>query len=80
MGDFGAASVMAPKKAVRKVGRPAAPEPLRSLVSLKATPTFEAWLDKLVDHARQGTRTLLLKNALAEYAENHGFNEPQPKR
>lgn len=53
---------------------------LRSLVSMKGTDEFEVWLDELVSHARQGTRTLLLKNALAEYAESHGFKKPQPRR
>jgi hypothetical protein len=54
--------------------------PMHSIVSLKGTDDFEVWLDELVDHARQGTRTLLLRNSLAEYAENHGFKKPQPKR
>jgi hypothetical protein len=78
--NFRETSVMPPKKPAPKVGRPAEPKPLKSLVSMKGTDDFEAWLDDLVDHARQGTRTLLLKNALAEYAENHGFKRPQPKR
>lgn len=61
-------------------GRPSEPEPLRGLISLKGTMAFEAWIDGLVDHTHQGTRTLLLKNALREYAERHGYKEPQPRR
>lgn len=69
---------MAGKKT--KGGRPKAPEPIKSLVSLKGSEAFERWLDELVEHARQGTRALLTKNALADFAERHGFTKPQPKR
>jgi hypothetical protein len=71
---------MPPKKRAAKVGRPATTEPVRSLVSLKGTDAFEEWLDRLVDHSHQGTRALLLKNALRVFAEREGFKEPQPKR
>jgi wyosine [tRNA(Phe)-imidazoG37] synthetase (radical SAM superfamily) len=64
----------------KKAGRPAEPEPMKSLVSLKGTPTFEAWLDELVEHSHQGTRSLLLRNALRVFAEREGFGKPQPKR
>jgi hypothetical protein len=80
MSEFGAAAVMPPKKQPSKPGRPAEPKPLRSLVSLKGTADFEEWLDRLVDHSHQGTRTLLLKNALRVFAQHEDFKEPQPKR
>jgi hypothetical protein len=52
----------------------------QSLISLKGTVSYEKWIDGLVDHAHQGTRTLLLKNALREFAENHGYKVVVPKR
>lgn len=72
------ATAMPPKR--KAGGRPPEPEPIRSLISLKGTPTFEAWLDGLVDHSHLGTRTLLLRNALREFAEKHGYAEAMPKR
>lgn len=80
MGDLGATIEMPPKKRASKMGRPKAPEPVYSLAAIKGTRAFEAWLDKLVEHSRFGTRTLLIKNALKEFAENHDFEEPSPKR
>ncbi len=70
----------APKKKKSAGGRPPEPEPIRSLVSLKGTAALEKWLDDLVEHSRQGTRTLLIKNALRKWAETEGFKPPQPKR
>ena len=79
--DSEATSVMtAPKKKKSAGGRPAEPEPIRSLISLKGTTAFEKWLDGLVEHSRQGTRTLLLKNALRKWAETEGYKPPQPRR
>jgi hypothetical protein len=75
----GAAVTMPPKKKA-KVGRPKTEEPLRSLLSLKGSERFEVWLDALVDHAHQGTRSLLVRNALREFAEKSGFSDPMPKR
>jgi hypothetical protein len=51
-----------------------------SLVSLRGTEAFETWLDELVEHTHQGNRTLLLKNALREFAEFQGFKDLMPKR
>ncbi len=79
--DVGGAMVTMPaKKKKGPGGRPPANEPLRSLISLKGTSAFETWVDGLVEHAHQGTRTLLLRNALREFAVNHGYKEQQPKR
>lgn len=80
MADYGATIEMPPKKRSARMGRPKAPEPIYSLAALRGTRTFEVWLDKLVEHSRFGTRTLLIKNALKEFAENHDFKEPSPKR
>lgn len=73
-----AIATMAKRKSVG--GRPPEPEPLRGLISLKGTEALEAWIDGLVDHTHQGTRALLVKNALREYAERHGYEKPQPRR
>lgn len=56
------------------------PNMTRSFVSFKGTMAMEAWIDGLVDHTHQGTRALLVKNALREYAERHGYEKPQPRR
>lgn len=72
-------TTMPPKKK-KPPGRPPAPEPIRSLTAVKGTPSFEAWLDKLVDHSHQGTRALLIRNALRVFAEKEGFTDPMPKR
>lgn len=81
MFDSGALTLMPPKKARKSVGgRPKAAEPLRSLMSVKGSLSFENWLDGLVSHARQGTRTLLLKNALYDFAKKTGYEPEMPKR
>jgi hypothetical protein len=79
MDPSGAVAEM-PKQPKRGKGRPREPKPMKSLVSLKGTEDFEEWLDELVDHAHQGTRSLLMKNAIREYAERHDFKKPMPKR
>lgn len=71
---------MARPKGKSAAGRKPEPDPLRSLMSVKGTAAYEAWLDGLVDHAHQGTRTLLIKNALREFAERHGYGKVPPKR
>lgn len=77
----GATLEMPAKKAGKSSGgRPAEPERLRSLISLKGTASFEAWVDNLVDKSHLGTRTLLLKNALRVFAESIGHTDPMPKR
>lgn len=82
MSDASAASppAMAKKKgAAKPKGRPRSGMPLKSLLSLKASDDYEAWLDELVEHARLGTRSLLVRNAVREFAEKHGFRPP-PRR
>lgn len=73
-----ATATMAKRRSVG--GRPPEPEPLRGLISLKGTNAMEEWIDNLVDRTRQGTRTLLLKNALRAFAEQHGIDDPMPRR
>jgi hypothetical protein len=83
MDDRGALATMPPKQPKKRKaagGRPKAPEPLQSLISLKGTTAFASWIDGLVDHAHLGTRTLLLKNALRVFAEQQKYEEPMPKR
>jgi len=79
MPSYGALLDMPPKKA-KGAGRPKAAKPLRSLISLKGTEDFELWVDGLVEHAHLGTRTLLLRNALREFASLVKYSDPMPKR
>lgn len=74
----GATLAMAKAKK-RPVGRPKAPEPLKSLLSLKASQTYEDWLDRLVKHARLASRSHLVRIALEDYAAATKF-EPPPDR
>ena len=67
------------KKQAKPAGRPKEPEAVKSLVSLKGTVAFEEWLDGFVEHSHQGTRALLLRNALRVFAEQEGYKAP-PKR
>jgi hypothetical protein len=79
MDPSGAVAEM-PKQPKRGRGRPPASEPMKSLVSLKGTPSFEEWLDGLVKTTRFGTRALLLKNALQDMAEKYEYKKPMPER
>ncbi len=72
------APTMPPKK--KRVGRPKAPQPLRSLISLKGTEDLEAWIEGLVKKARVGTRAQALRNALEAYAADCGYDAPMPER
>jgi hypothetical protein len=79
MDACGVVTEMPPKKKSAG-GRPPADEPMRSILSLKGTATFEAWLDGLVEATDLGTRTLALRHALKAYAEKVGYKKPMPKR
>jgi hypothetical protein len=68
-----------PKPKKRPVGRPKMPEPLKSIVAVKASPTYERWLDRLADHVRQPSRANLVRIALEDFAKASGF-EPPPER
>jgi hypothetical protein len=53
---------------------------LKSIAAIRGSDELGLWLDSLVEHLRMGTRILLVKNALREYAEKSGFPFPMPKR
>ena len=69
-----------PKEKKGEPGRPPESEPLRSMVSMKGTASFEAWVDELVEITGSGTRSQCLKNGLKSLAKEHGFKKPMPKR
>lgn len=50
-----------------------------SLTTLKGSQAWAEWVGRLADHDRN-TLIGLIDRALAEYAQNHGFSEPPPKR
>jgi len=70
---------MARPKQGKAMGRPKALDPKRSLASLKGSENYGKWLAGLVDHSHLPV-TILIEHALREYAETHGYAEPQPKR
>jgi hypothetical protein len=72
--------MMARKVSKPKIGRPKSAEPGKSIMSVKGTDAMEQWVDGLVDFAHQGTRALLVRNALRVYAESIGYEPPIPKR
>ena len=49
-------------------------------VNLKASKELLAWIDKLVELNRCGTRVQLVKNALQDIAVKSDLKEPMPKR
>lgn len=51
----------------------------KSITTLKGSAEWAGWLERLADHDRN-TIVGLIDRALAEYAQNHGFKEPPPKR
>lgn len=68
------------KKPPPKAGAPkAAAVPRKSITTLKGSPEWGAWLERLADFDRN-TIVGLIDRAVAEYAQNHGFEERPPKR
>jgi len=61
-------------------GRPKAAKPLKSLLSIKGTDDFEAWIDGLAEHCHLGTRSLAIRNSLRVFAEQQGYDKELPKR
>lgn len=49
------------------------------VISLKGTEAFRDWVNELADHERI-TSVAVIERALVEYAANHGFKKPAPKR
>ena len=50
-----------------------------TVMTIKGTIEWKAWLDRLAEFSRL-PNTILIDLALAEWAKNHGFQEPPPKR
>lgn len=51
----------------------------KSITTLKGSPEWGAWLQRLADFDRN-TIVGLIDRAVAEYAQNHHFEERPPKR
>lgn len=59
---------------------PAKPQGIRKTVlTIKGTDEWRGWLDRLSDHLRTPTSTIV-DIALVEFAKGKGFNEEAPKR
>lgn len=68
------------KKRVSKPGAAKAEAGERkSITTLKGSAEWGAWLERLADFDRN-TIVGLIDRAVAEYAQNHGFEERPPKR
>lgn len=52
--------------------------PLPNVVSMRGTPQWKAWLDRLALHCR-ATPSALIDRALAELARREGFEDPPPR-
>jgi hypothetical protein len=62
-----------------KFGRPSkAGGPAPSVIGMRGTPQWRAWLGRLAEHCR-ATPSATIDRALAELARREGFEEP-PKR
>lgn len=69
-----------PKKRTPKLAaRVKSAEPKPTIASIKGGAAYAAWLEALAGHAHLPV-ALLIEHACREYAERHGFGEPQPKR
>lgn len=65
---------------VTMAGKPKARQKSSGQIAMKASGDLVQWVDNLVTHSRQGTRSLLLRNALYEFARAHGYKPPMPER
>jgi hypothetical protein len=75
----GAVATMA-KREKKSVGRPKAPSPMKSIVSLKGSDELAIWLDELTEASESGTRSNTLRRALKAFAAQEDFAKPIPKR
>ena len=50
-----------------------------TVMTIKGTVEWKEWLDRLADFSRLPS-TVLIDVALADWAKQHGFEEPPPKR
>jgi hypothetical protein len=67
------------KKKTKPEAPPPEPDPRQIVISIKGSADFRDWLNRLADHERV-TSVAVIERALVEYAANHGFAEPAPKR
>ena len=70
-----------PEGGPRKRKRPG-PEPTGrrpTVLTIKGSLEWKAWLDRLSKHCRIGTSSVV-DLALAEFAKKQGFDEPPPPR
>jgi hypothetical protein len=51
----------------------------RTMASLKGTSAYAEWLEGLIEHVNLSP-TVVIELALREYAINHGYEAPQPRR
>ncbi len=69
---------MAKKKPTTKP-REASAVPRQTVLTIKGTPEWKAWLDELGDHVRMPASTIV-DQALVKYARDMGFAKDAPKR
>jgi len=76
---------MAKKPATKPVTKqatpkaPAVPGPRKTVLTIKGTDAWRGWLERLGDHLRTPTSTIV-DHALVKYARDMGFEEEAPKR
>lgn len=63
----------------KKKGRPIKGPPKRMVVALRGTEEWRDWLNSLGDHMSMPASVVIVQ-AVREYARAHGFDEPMPKR
>jgi hypothetical protein len=66
---------MAKKKAAVGGG----PGVRRTVITIKGTEDWKAWLERLSKYLRTPTSTIV-DHALVKYAKDQGFGEPPPER
>jgi hypothetical protein len=67
------------KKGGKSGTPPAKPERKPTVLAMKGSPEWKAWLDRAADHCRLSASTLV-DLAVAEYVAARGFKEPPPRR
>ena len=72
-------SGVAVAKKKSKPAPPPEPDPRPIVISIKGSAEFRDWLNELADHERV-TSVAVIERAVVEYAANHGFTKPAPKR
>lgn len=71
---------MAKKKATAATTKARADDgPRQTVLTIKGTPEWKAWLDDLGDHCRMPASTIV-DHALVKYAKEMGFQKEAPRR